>query len=105
MAADRKAGGGSQHRLNIYLPNADLRLRVKEEAARTDVTISEFCVEAIRSALRRAGREPEAPAETKRESAAERARRFQAEAFRGRVFEVSSAELIRDARRSPPAAE
>ncbi len=36
------------------------------------------------------------------ETAAERARRFQAETFGGHVFAVSSADLIREAREADP---
>lgn len=85
-------------RINIYVPGAEIRRRVKAAAARRDLTVSEYCLQAIRVQLAReeAGVSP-APGEPG--AAVARARRFLEEAFGGRVFRVSSASLIRHARR------
>lgn len=39
------------HRLNIYLDDSTLRQRIKIAAARQEVTISAYCLEAIRHRL------------------------------------------------------
>ena len=85
-------------RLNIYLPDATRR-QVKTTAARRDISISEYCLRAITAQLVRDGERQstrEGPGLT--ENAVAAARRFQTQTFRGQVFTVSSAELIRDTR-------
>lgn len=86
-------------RLNIYLPDPVIRRQVKAAAAKRDLSVSEYCLRAITSQLIR---DRELPPRGKGlhslEAAIATARRFQAETFSGRVFAVSSAELIRDAR-------
>ena len=82
-------------RINIYVPEPELRRRVKAEAARLDLTVSEYCLEAIRARLR--AHEAEAPPRDL-DAAVDRARRFRAEAFAGGTFKVSSAALVRRAR-------
>lgn len=87
-------------RLNIYLPDPTLRRQVKAAAATQDLSVSAYCLRAITAQLIKDGelsldREESPPP---LEAAIARARRFQAEAFGGRVFAVSSAELIREAR-------
>jgi len=84
-------------RLNIYLPDPAIRRQVKTAAAEQDQSVSEYCLRAITTQLIRDGqRPPEGKSPLKAAVAA--ARRFQAQAFGGRVFSVSSAELIREAR-------
>ena len=86
-------------RLNIYLPDPVLRRQVKAAAAKRDLSVSAYCLQAITAQLLSDGeRLPEQESLPTREAAVARARRFQAEAFGGRVFAVSSAELIREAR-------
>jgi len=87
-------------RLNIYLPDAEIRRQVKAAAAKRDVSVSEYCVQAITTQLvgdgerRPPRRQPRHPLKT----AIAAARRLRAKTFGGRVFAVSSAELIREAR-------
>jgi hypothetical protein len=91
-------------RLNIYLPDPALRRQVKTAAARRDMAVSEYCVQAITAQLVRDAELP--PTEDLRlmqKTAVAEARRFQAEAFGGRVFRVTSADLIRKARGERPA--
>jgi len=84
-------------RLNIYLPDPAIRRQVKAAAAERDLSASEYCLRAITAQLIRDGQRPP---EGKRplKAAVAAARRFQAQAFGGRVFSVSSAELIRQVR-------
>ena len=85
-------------RLNIYLPDATRR-RVKTAAARRDVSISDYCLRAITAQLARDGeRQPAGEGTGLAENAVAAARRFQTRTFRGQVFTVSSAELIRETR-------
>ena len=82
-------------RLNIYLPKAAL-WRLVKAAARQDLSVSEYCVRAIANQIDRD--QGGASAQKKRlplSTVVESARRFQAETFQGRIFKVSSAELIR----------
>ena len=43
--------GSTYHRINIYLNDPDLRTRIKVAAARKGVTISAYCVDAIRQRM------------------------------------------------------
>lgn len=84
-------------RLNIYLDDPRLRRRVKIAAARQDLSVSEYCLRAIKAQLAHEGIEEE-KRKTSVSSPVERARQFQRETFKGRVFTISSADLIRQAR-------
>lgn len=86
-------------RLNIYVHDPLIRRRIKTAAAQKDISVSEYCLQAITAQLTR-----EAEAGLKRndislERALEKAKRFQAKTFGGRGFSVSSADLIREARK------
>ena len=86
-------------RVNIYLPDPVVRRQIKTAAAKQDLSVSEYCLRAITTQLVKDGEGPPAQAHRtplKRSVAA--ARRFQAKAFNGRIFSVSSAELIREVR-------
>lgn len=86
-------------RLNIYLPDATIRRQVKAAAAKQDLSVSEYCLRAITVQLIRDGeRASDGSGGHALEAAIATARRFQAETFGGRVFTVSSADLIREAR-------
>jgi len=86
-------------RLNIYLPNHAIRRQVKAAAAKRDLSVSEYCLRAITSQLIRDGQRPlHRKGRHPLQTAIATARRFQAETFGGRVFTISSAELIREAR-------
>lgn len=86
-------------RLNIYVPDPTLRRQVKAAAAKQDLSVSAYCLRAITAQLLRDGeRPPEAPDRQAREATIAKARQFQAETFGGRIFAVSSAELIRESR-------
>jgi hypothetical protein len=87
-------------RLNIYLPDPEMRRQVKAAAARLDLSVSEYCVRAITSQLVQGEKpSPHGKRSSLMETTLEQARRFQAETFRGRIFAVSSAELIRESRK------
>jgi len=86
-------------RLNIYLPDPAIRRQVKAAAAKHDLSVSEYCLRAITSQLIRDGqRPPHRKGRQTLQTAIDTARRFQVETFGGRVFAISSAELIREAR-------
>jgi hypothetical protein len=88
-------------RVNIYLPDVLIRRQVKTAAAKHDLSVSEYCVRAITAQLVRDNERPSIRERRNRsETAVAAARRFQAQTFAGRVFAVSSADLIRDARES-----
>ena len=86
-------------RLNIYVHDPLIRRRIKTVAAQKDISVSEYCLQAITDQLAR-----EAEMGLKRNdislgTALEKAKRFQAKTFGGRVFRVSSGDLIREARK------
>jgi hypothetical protein len=83
-------------RLNIYVHDPDIRRQIKEMTARKDVSISDYCLEAIKAQLlkeQKAGHEEE----NSLKKAVKKAQRFQ-ETFGGRTFAISSADLIRETR-------
>ncbi|HXV61132.1 MAG TPA: hypothetical protein VEK15_10590 [Vicinamibacteria bacterium] len=97
MEKQRKDGA----RLNIYLPDRAMRRRVKSAAAKHDISISEYCVRAIATQLAKEAQgmiDEEQDRASRLGEAVRRARRFQATVFGGKVFQVSSAELIENAR-------
>ncbi len=83
-------------RLNIYVDDPFIRRQVKTEAARQDVSVSEYCLKAITEKLDRGDETP--PEESRLFKAIKKARLFQKKAFAGRRFSVSSAALIARAR-------
>jgi hypothetical protein len=85
-------------RLNIYLPDQAVRRQVKTAAAKHDMSVSEYCVQAIASQLAQDQELPKQEGASSLLAAVRRARRFQQRVFHGRRFTVSSAELIREAR-------
>jgi hypothetical protein len=89
----------SPPRVNIYLPDQDLRRHIKTAAAKKDLSVSEYCLRAITAQLIRDNERPSVRNHRNRLGmAVEAARRFQAQTFAERVFTVSSADLIRNAR-------
>ena len=84
-------------RLNIYVHNPGLRRQIKAVAAKKDISVSEYCLRAITNQMvkeREIGREEVSPLKT----AIEKAYKFQTKIFGGKVFSVSSSELIRELR-------
>ncbi len=89
----------SKVRLNIYVNDPAIRKQVKTAAAKHDLSVSDYCLQAIVSRL---AEEDEIPLRGKGHPlarAVKKARRFQAKAFPGRVLSVSSAALIAQARK------
>ena len=85
-------------RMNIYLPDSTRR-QVKTAAAKRDVSISEYCLQAITAQLAHdRTRQHTGEGTGLTENAVAVARRFQTRRLRGQVFTVSSAELIREVR-------
>jgi hypothetical protein len=86
-------------RINIYVPNPVVRRQVKAAAAQRDLSISDYCLRAITAQLVRDGeRGAMDRGTTAARAAVARARRFQAQTFKGRRFRVSSVSLIRESR-------
>jgi len=85
-------------RLNIYVNDPTIRRQVKTAAAKQDISVSEYCLRAITVQLMRDGEKPPKEEPNLLKPAVEKAHRFQAETFGGRVFSISSADLIREAR-------
>jgi hypothetical protein len=85
-------------RLNIYIHDPGMRRQIKAMAAQKDVSVSEFCVQAITNHLLKekesAGEEIRSPLKL----AVKKAYQFQKKTFGGRAFAVSSADLIRESR-------
>jgi hypothetical protein len=86
-------------RLNIYVHDPLIRRKIKTAAAQKDISVSEYCLQAITDQLAR-----EAEMGIKRngislEMALEKAKGFKTRTFGGRVFRVSSGDLIREARK------
>ncbi len=95
----RRARRSCVARLNIYVPDPSIRRRVKAVAAKQDISVSEYCLRAITRQLIRDGeRAPRSEGPEAFKSAIAWACRFQAETFGGRMFKVSSADLIPEAR-------
>ena len=83
-------------RLNIYVHDPNIRRQIKEMAARKDISISEYCLRAIKNQLikeQKAAHEEE----NVLKKAVKKARRFQ-ETFGGKTFAISSADLIHETR-------
>lgn len=86
-------------RLNIYLNDPNVRLEVKIRAAQADVSISEFCQRAIAAYLENGQNETGTEKDNPLNAAVVRARQFQERVFQGKRLKVSSADLIRVARK------
>lgn len=86
-------------RLNIYVDDPAIRKKVKMAAAKHDLSVSDYCLQAIVSRLTKEGEIPSRGKGHPLAKAVEKARRFQAKAFPGRVLSVSSAALIAQARK------
>jgi len=83
-------------RLNIYVHDPKIRRQIKGMTAKKDISISEYCLRAIKNQLikeQKAAREEE----NVLKKAVKKARRFQ-ETFNGKTFAISSADLIRETR-------
>ncbi len=83
-------------RLNIYIHDPDLRRQIKEMTARKEVSISDYCLRAIKTQLLQE-QKAEHEEENALRKAVKKARLFQ-ETFGGRTFAIRSADLIREAR-------
>ncbi len=95
--ASKNANSG---RINIYVHDAELRRQIKATAAQKDLSISEYCLQAITNQLLKE-RDPLSEAGTSTlKRAIKKAHRFQARTFGDKVFVVSSADLIHETRKS-----
>ena len=85
-------------RLNIYVHDPLIRRRIKTAAVQKDISVSEYCLQAISDQLVREAEIGLKKNDISLEGALEKAKRFQAKTFGGRVFKVSSRDLIQEAR-------
>lgn len=86
-------------RLNIYIHDAGIRRQIKTVAAKKEVSISEYCLQAITQQLIKENEMDDERKTTSLKEAVEKAYQFQRKAFKGKVFTVSSADLIRESRK------
>ena len=89
----------STGRLNIYVHDPLIRRRIKIAAAKKDISVSEYCLQAITDQLAKETEMGLKRNDFSLEAALGKAKRFQAKTFGGRSFRVSSADLIREARK------
>ncbi len=85
-------------RLNIYVHEPDIRRQVKAAAAGKDISVSEYCLRAITNQLIKDEEVLREKEGSLLRTAAEKARVFHSKTFGKRLFVISSAELIREAR-------
>ena len=89
----------STGRLNIYVHDPLIRRRIKIAAAQKDISVSEYCLQAIADQLAKEAKMDLKGNDSSLEAALEKAKRFQTKTFGGRSFRVSSGDLIREARK------
>jgi hypothetical protein len=94
-----KKGTNRIVRLNIYVHDPLIRRRIKTAAAQKDISVSEYCLQAITEQVEREAEMGLKRNDISLERALEKAKRFQAKTFAGRGFRVSSGDLIREARK------
>jgi hypothetical protein len=85
-------------RINIYVHDSGIRRRIKAVAAQKDLSVSEYCLQAIEGQLAREQQLPEETGMRTLKRAVERARKFHTSHFGKKAFSVSSADLISEAR-------
>lgn len=85
-------------RLNIYIHDPGIRQQIKAIAARKDVSISEYCLQAITNQLVKEQKVPLEGGASSLKNAVENAHRFHKKTFEGKIFTVSSADLIQEDR-------
>jgi len=84
-------------RLNIYLHDPGIRRRIKAVAAQKDISVSEYCLQAITNQLVKE-KEIDRKEVIHLKTAIEKAYKFQTKTFGEKVFSASSADLIRESR-------
>ncbi len=88
----------SSVRINIYVHDPGIRRQIKAVAAQKDLSVSEYCLQAIEGQLAKEQQPPEEVGMRTLKRAVEKARKFHTKRFGKRVFSVNSADLIREAR-------
>jgi hypothetical protein len=83
-------------RLNIYVHDPNIRRQVKEMTIKKDISISDYCLRAIKTQLIKEQKTDHEEGNLLKK-AVKKAQRFQ-ETFGGRTFAISSANLIRETR-------
>ena len=85
-------------RINIYVHDPGIRRQIKAVAAQKDLSVSEYCLEAIEGRLAKEQQSPEETGMRTLNKAVGKARKFHTKHFGKRVFSVNSADLIKEAR-------
>jgi len=85
-------------RINIYVHDPGIRRQIKAVAAQKDLSVSEYCLQAIAGQLAKEQQSPEETGMWTLKKAVEKARKFHTKHFGKRVFSINSADLIRVAR-------
>jgi hypothetical protein len=85
-------------RINIYVHDPGIRRQIKTVAAQKDLSVSEYCLQAIEGQLAKEQQPPEEVGMRTLKRAVEKARKFHTKRFGKRVFSVNSADLIKEAR-------
>jgi hypothetical protein len=85
-------------RINIYVHDPGIRRQMKVVAAKKDLSVSEYCLQAIESQLAKEQLSPEETGIQTLNKGVEKARRFHTKHFGKRVFSFNSADLIREGR-------
>jgi hypothetical protein len=90
----------NSQRLNIYIHEPGIRRQIKAMAAQKEVSLSEYCLQAILRQLAEEERIPRGRRKDPLKSAIAKANRFRTGAFGKKVFLISSADLIQESRES-----
>lgn len=85
-------------RLNIYIHDPNIRRHIKSVAARKDISVSEYCLQAITNQLKKEQGVSLEEGSSSLENAVAMAYKFHKRTFGRKAFTVSSADLIREAR-------
>ena len=86
-------------RINIYVHDTAIRTQVKTQAAKHDISISDYCLQAIIAKLAEDKEVLEKTSNATSYDAVNKARRFLKKTFKGKVFHVSSTCLIKQTRK------
>ena len=85
-------------RINIYVHDPGIRRQIKTVAAQKDLSVSEYCLQAIEGELAKEQQSPVEAGTRTLQKAVEKARKFHRKHFGKSLFSINSADLIREAR-------
>jgi hypothetical protein len=88
----------NSQRLNIYIHEPGIRRQIKAMAAQKEVSLSEYCLQAILRQLAEEEKKTRGRRKDPLKSAIAKANRFRTRTFGKKVFLTSSADLIQESR-------